>query len=360
MARDIAEVEPARRRWRLPAQHLWALLLITVFGGFLRFYNLAFPALWNDDTLVFWRVCGTYGQMLVPLHDHDLFPPLHYTIYWLLGHPVPVGPDASRSILGCGATVGVSVLAGLISAAALGRQSVWVRRLIPVGVAMFVVTVLTVVDRLVGPGWLIPHALVPAERALKLTPFVMRLVPTICGILNIPAMYFLARQLLPRRASLVAALVTACSAFMLFYSRDCKMYADGYLLVTLNVACLLVWFRTGSSTAYLAWIAAGCAMVGLNGNTAVVPALSVVFLLTQRKLRWPTTLLFLAGLGVTYAGLAGYYGKFSTAGTRVEVGGWQQTGLGWVGGFYNGDRTGADLVGYTGSAYLAGYEWPPA
>jgi 4-amino-4-deoxy-L-arabinose transferase-like glycosyltransferase len=355
---------PGRRRWRVPAPHVWGLLAITLLGGFLRFdlflasHRLEWPALWNDDTLVFWRVCGTYGQMLVPLHDHDLFPPLHYSLYWLLGHPVPVGPSASRAILGWVATFALSGLAGLIAAVALQGERRWVRRSVPVAVAVFCWSLLAVVAVLAGPGWLIHHRLVPAERTLKLTPWVMRAVPAICGTLNIPAMYFLARQLFPRRTALVAALVTACSAFMLFYSRDGKMYADGWLLVTVNVGCLLWWFRTGLSTVWLAWIAAGCGMVGLNGNTAVVPALSVVFLLTQRRLRWQTTVLFLVGLMVTYAGLAGYYGKFSTAADRVEAGGWGETGLGWVGGFYNGDRTGPDLVGYTATAYLSGYEWP--
>jgi hypothetical protein len=346
------------RRWRVPAVHLWALLLITVLGGGLRFYRLAWPPLWNDDTLVFWRVCGTYGQMLVPLHDKDLFPPLHYSLYWLLGHPVPVGPDAGRPILGCLAAVVLTVVTGLAAAVAVVRESVWVRRLIPIGAAAFVAVVLAVLAVLLGPGWLVPRSWVPAERTLKLTPWVMRSVPAICGTLTIPAMYFLARQLLPRGTSLVAALVTACSAFMLFYSRDGKMYADGYLLVAVNVGCLLWWFRTGSSTAYLCWIAAGCGMVGLNGNTMAVPAVSVVFLVTQRRLRWLTTVGFLVGLAVIYAGVVGYYGKFSTGPERVEANGWSETGLGWVGGFYNGDRTGPDLVGYTGAAYLAGYEWP--
>ena len=348
----------SRHQWSGVPPHLLVLFLITIAGGLLRFHRLEWPPLWNDDTLVFWRVCGTYGQMLVPLHDHDLFPPLHYSLYWLFAHPVPVGPDAARPILGCLAALGLSGLAGLVTAVALHRKRTEVRRWVPLGVTAIGLTVLAVLAVRLGPGWLVPRAWVPAERTLKLTPWVMRSVSAICGTLTIPAMYFLARQLLPRGPSLVAALVTACSAFMVFYSRDCKMYADGWLLVTLNVACLLWWFRTGSTTAYLCWIAAGCGMVGLNGNTMAVPAVSLVFLLTQRRVRWSTGGLFLLGLGVIFAGPAGYYGKFSTGPERVEANGWAETGLGWVGGFYNGDRTGPDLVGYTGASYLAGYEWP--
>ncbi len=353
---DAAVATP--RRWRLPAPHLWALLLITIFGGWLRMYRLEWPPLWNDDTLVFWRVCGTYGQMLVPLHDHDLFPPLHYSLYWLIGHPVPVGPVAARAGLGILAGMLISGVVGLGTAIVLRRESAWVRRLTPVAACAFTAAILVVLAILFGPGWLYPRGWVPAERTVKLTPFVMRMVPTLFGIANIPAIYFLARQLLPRGTSLVAALVTACSAFMHFYSRDCKMYADGWLLVTLNVGCLLWWFRTGLSTAWLCWVACGCAMVGLNGNTAVIPPLTLVFLLTQRRLSWKTGLLFVLGLGVIFSGLGVYYTMFSTAAARIEARGWSETGLGWVGGFFNGDRTGPDHVWYTASSYLAGYEWP--
>ena len=51
---------------------------------------------------------------------------------------------------------------------------------------------------------------------------------------------------------------------MLFYSRDAKMYMDAWLFVTLNLACLLWWFRTGKSTAWLCWIACGAAACGLQ------------------------------------------------------------------------------------------------
>jgi 4-amino-4-deoxy-L-arabinose transferase-like glycosyltransferase len=337
------------------------MLLITLFGGGLRFYQLTFPALWNDETLVFWRVCGSYGQMLVPLHDKDGFPPLHYSLYWWLGHPVPVGPDALRPAMGIAAGVALTVAAVLAAAIAVRRQpSRWTRWLTPAGVGVVVAVALGFLAARFGPGWLVPARWVPHARTLKLTPWVMRSVPAIAGSLTVPAMYFLARQLLPRGASLVAALVTACSAFMLFYSRDTKMYPDAWLLVTLNVGCLLWWFRTGRSTAFLGWVAAGCGMVGLHASTLVVPGLSVLFLLTQRQLRWTRAVQFLLGLALIYAGPAGYYGKFNTVVERVEANGWQESGLGWVGGFYNGNRTGPEHLAYATTEFVGGYEWPRA
>jgi predicted membrane-bound mannosyltransferase len=73
-------------------------------------------------------------------------------------------------------------------------------------------------------------------RLATLTPFVMRLIPAICGTLMIPAIYLLARQVASRRVATVAAALTAFSAFLLVYSRDAKMYMELWLAATLFVA----------------------------------------------------------------------------------------------------------------------------
>jgi 4-amino-4-deoxy-L-arabinose transferase-like glycosyltransferase len=277
MEPSIPSNQPAFRQWI----GCLILFLITAIGGFLRFYRLTYPPLWNDETLVYWRVCGTYGQLLNVLRSHDAFPPLHYSLYWFIG------------------------------------------------------------------------------RFFRLTPLVMRLPPAICGTLNIPAVYLLARQLLPRKTSLVAAALTACSAFMLFYSRDAKMYPEFYLLATLNVACLWRWFRTHALTDWLCWVAAGCGMVGFYSAGLIVPAFSLVFLLTQSKFHWHKTLWYLAGIALIGSGPLVYYTKFDTVMDRVADKGWGEgTGTAWVGPWYNGDRTGPEHALLATSAFLIGYEWP--
>ena len=348
-------------RWRpgpLPRPHLWALAAVTLFAGWLRFYNLEFPALWNDETLVFWRVCGSYGELLVPLRT-DGFPPLHYSLYWLLGHPVPVGPDALQPVAGILVLIAVAAAVTIATAVAVRRDGrTWVRASLPAATAIaFAVLAWVVVSR-TGTRWLWPQRWLPAAHTMRLTPWVMRSVVAISGTLTVPAMYFLARQLVPPGTAVVAALVTACSTFMLFYSRDAKMYADVWLLITLNVGCLLWWFRTGNSTAYLAWIAAGVGAVGLHSSAYAIPAISVVFLLTQRQLRWPRAVLFLLGVCVIYSGIAVYFTKFNLWNERVEAIGWQASGLTWVGGFFNGERTGPEHLWYATTSFLAGYEWP--
>ena len=51
------------------------------------------------------------------------------------------------------------------------------------------------------------------SRVARPTPFVLRMVPALCGTLLIPAVYWLSRQMLGVRPSLIAAALTTCSAF---------------------------------------------------------------------------------------------------------------------------------------------------
>jgi hypothetical protein len=346
-----------------PGMAMVALGIITALGVFLRFYHLTFPALWNDETLVFWRVCGTYGQMLVPLRT-DGFPPLHYSLYWIVGHPIPTDAYVNQRILG--GVVAIAAVA-LVIAAVIGAIVAVVRKQTNARLALLAgaglmctstLIALAIIINSSSTAALLPARWSPGQHVFWLNPWAMRAIPAIFGALTVPAVYFLARQMLPRGTSLVAALFTACSAFMLFYSRDGKMYSDSWLFVTLNLGCLLWWFRTNRSTAWLCWVAAGCAMVGLQATALTIPGVSILLVLTQRSLRWKKFLLFLAGLAVIYAGPAGYYSKFNIWTERVEQVGWSTSGLGWVGGFFNGDRTGVEHYQYATSAFLMGYEYP--
>ena len=257
------------------------LLAITSAGGLLRFAFLGRPCLWGDEALVYWRTCGSYADLLQPLHS-DGFPPLHYELFWLIVHT-------------------------------LGH----------------------------APG-----------------PAAMRSVAATCGTLMVPAVYCLARQLLPRRTSLVAAAVTAGSAFALFYSRDAKMYAEAWLAMTASVACLLGWLRTGRSTAWLGWVAAGAAAGGLQTTTLLgVLGMSPLFLLTQRNAHWRQSVLWLAGVVLIAAGPVGYYARFNVWTENVDGGGWRDSGLAWVAA-YNHGRTGPQQVRYLATTFLTGWEWP--
>jgi hypothetical protein len=126
--------------------------------------------------------------------------------------------------------------------------------------------------------WIGQHAL--------LTPFMMRLVPAIAGTLMIPAMYWLAAQLIGHRAALLTALLTATSAYLLNYSRDAKMYSPFWLLAVLNVASLLWWLRVRTPTSWCVWLTTGTAMVGVHALGWIIVVIELLFVLTSRRGNW--------------------------------------------------------------------------
>lgn len=172
-------------------------------------------------------------------------------------------------------------------------------------------------------------------RFVRLTPFMMRLVPALAGVAMIPAVYFLARQVTSRRVATVAAAIAAFSAFLLVYSRDAKMYMHLWLFATLFVAALLWWLRERGRrrrrVAWLAWVACACAMNGLHALGLCVVAVAVLIVLTHPRAGGRTVLLALAGLVISTAGLAGHYALFNEFGQKVQADGWRASGLDWVG-----------------------------
>lgn len=169
-------------------------------------------------------------------------------------------------------------------------------------------------------------------KIVTLTPFMMRIVPAICGTLLIPATYFLARQVTSTRVATIAAALTAFAAFPLVYSRDAKMYMELWLFATLFVACFLWWMRTGTAVAWLAWVAAACAMNGLHALGLCVVAVAGVIVLTHPMLTRRKFLLAAVGFTICVAGLAGHYKFFNKFGRKIETAGWRGgSGLDWVG-----------------------------
>lgn len=194
------------------------------------------------------------------------------------------------------------------------------------------------------------------SRHVPMDEFGLRLVPAIAGTLMIPAMYFLARQMVGVRPALVAATITACSAFLLAYSRDAKMYMDFWLAVTLATGCLLWFTRTGHSTAFLGWVAGGIAMVGLHGMGFAMLGVQIIMYLIGRRVSGWKTVAFVIGLLVICAGDAVHYGMFNVVAERMEQHGWGALGIEWADGRNNGQPASlvvADTVG----AYLFSFLW---
>jgi 4-amino-4-deoxy-L-arabinose transferase-like glycosyltransferase len=287
----------ARVRLRPTRRELLILLAITLLGGLLRFSFPTRPLLWGDDAYTVYRVHAEYQAMLDIL-QYDGFTPLHYELYWLLGRIT-------------------------------GTQ-----------------------DSPMSPGG--PNIV----HAVHLTPAVLRFLPALWGTLMVPAMYLLALHLVRRRTAMVVALVTACSAYLLGYSRDMKMYMMVWCCTTLSAGCLLWWLRTGSRIAWLAWVAASLAMASSHMTGMALLPFEAIFFLTRSNVRWKQSILFVIGLAVIVIPPAGYITQFNRwAQQTVEDFGFEVEGIGWVVP-YNAGRTGPDLIRYSASAYLMSWEWP--
>ena len=344
-----------RSRWPLVV-----LVVLTLIGAGLRFVAIDRPAIWGDESATAGRIIGSHENLLDQLAE-GTFTPMHYQLGWWIAQGMPYWGDITES----------------------GEKKIF-----------------TPTHRLIEGG-------------IPMTPFFLRLVPAIAGTLMIPAIYFLSRQLFGPRVSLLAAAVCCFSAYLLIYSRDAKMYMPLWLFCTLNVGCLLWWLRVRTWTAWLCWVAAGCAMIGFHSLGLIVVAVNVLIWLTAPRQHWmglvklflligwpllllavsiyellrkkfdlmvwwrfrdvlrfpitmwprfhfPTVLLFALGLYVMLLGRQFYVESFNERFDKVLEEGEFNTdvnGTGWVGP-YNAGRKFGSLALYTTSAYLTGWEWP--
>jgi len=238
---------------------------------------------------------------------------------------------------------------------------------------------------------------------VELSPVMMRVPVAFAGALMPPAMYFLARQLgISTKISLVIALFAACSAYMLAYSRDAKMYMPFWLFCAVHMGCLLWWMHRrvvttdhGGSTAdddeppatwgrwslklagrlawstvhttsslacsagafrWLCWVAAGCAMIGYHALGLMIVSVEVLIFLTHRNLHWKRIGPFVVGVAILLLLVVGHFGYFTDWENRVSEN-WSSSGVQWVNG-YNAERGGADLATFASTAFLMSWEWP--
>lgn len=287
----------------------WTLIILaalTVFAGVLRFAWIDRPTLWNDEAHTFRRVTGSFQELLNILQS-DGFAPLHYEMYWALGHWH--WPGWGRFF-------------GGLFAFDLGYDDFF------------------------------------SGNPATLAPFWMRLIPALAGTLMVPAMYFLARQFTTRRNSLVIAAFVACSAWLMVFSHDAKMYMHFWLFLVLHVGSLLWWLRTRQRVAWLAWIAAGLAMGGTHAPGLILLAIEPIFVITSTRQDRKKYVLFVLGLFVIGSGPAVHYHFFNRWVHNIESEGWDaRSGLPWLRAVVQG-RSGPERVLYTASAFLYSWEWP--
>jgi 4-amino-4-deoxy-L-arabinose transferase-like glycosyltransferase len=204
-------------------------------------------------------------------------------------------------------------------------------------------------------------------RFLTLDPWLMRVWPAICGTLTVPSMYFLARQLTSRRTSVWVTLLAASSAYLLYYSRDAKMYAPVWLFVVLSMAFFLLWLNEKSGLrsrlGFWGWVFATTAAGGVHAPGLIVLAIQpLVYFAHPNRGRWlglgswkvPA---FVLGVLISIAGPIAHYRFFSKWGERIEESGWNASMLQWV-QWYNQGRALPELCRFTSTSFASAWEWP--
>jgi uncharacterized membrane protein len=68
---------------------------LTAFAAVLHFCFLQRPCLWLDEAATYWRICGSFHDVLRLLREQG-FPPLHYAVQWTVGQFIPLTPAGLR------------------------------------------------------------------------------------------------------------------------------------------------------------------------------------------------------------------------------------------------------------------------
>ncbi|HTV48346.1 MAG TPA: glycosyltransferase family 39 protein, partial [Phycisphaerae bacterium] len=120
---------------------------------------------------------------------------------------------------------------------------------------------------------------VPA--GLVFTPTVLRTPGAVLGVLNVAASYFLARQFTSRRVALLIMLLVAVNPFLVYYSRDLKMYGAFYFAITLNAA---LFFKFLSSPRWYwapLYVLSAIAMVSIDFIGWIFFAVQLIWLIVK-------------------------------------------------------------------------------
>jgi mannosyltransferase len=117
----------------------------------------------------------------------------------------------------------------------------------------------------------------------------MRLPSVILGVLLVPVIYQLARDLFDHRTATLAALLVALNPFLVWYSQEARMYALAALLGALGTWCFVRALSRPWASGWAWWVGYSlCAAAGFYTHlyTAfLLPAHALYLLLTWRRSR---------------------------------------------------------------------------
>lgn len=203
--------------------------------------------------------------------------------------------------------------------------------------------------------WCLAIEYITGSGATAFGPVGTRSLTALLGTLTIPAMYLLARQFTDRKGALLVALFTAVNPFLIYYSRDIKMYPATWFFMTLNLGLFFKWQTSQRHiTVFTLWVLSGAAMVLMHAMAWWIVVIQLLAVLTRPRLRPLNAPLFLFGLSLWALTPIYWFMNRTNWVTRVvEEGG--DGGVGW-----NTQYTDMSwqTVGGLITSHLGGYLWP--
>jgi uncharacterized membrane protein len=145
-----------------------------------------------------------------------------------------------------------------------------------------------------------------------------RLLSVLFGVLAIPIIYLVGRQLFNKDAGLIAALILALSSFNIFYSQELRMYSLMVLLALLSMYFFLCFLQRSTlassagyvlSTTLLLYTHYYGLFVVLAQNIYVVALLLLTARSTFKLRQWVTLEAFVVALFAPWIGVFAYLGR---------------------------------------------------
>ncbi len=263
-----------------------------------------------------------------------------------------------------GALVGIVVVAGFLRFWRVGGQAYWTDEAYTIGriKGTFDYLLLRLADQGFPPGWYVLLRgwclwveKVTGDGALAFSPASTRGLTALLGTLTVPGMYLLGRAFFDKRGALLVALLAAVNPFLIYYSRDIKMYGALLCFCVWNAAFFFRWMETQKHWVYAPLFAiTGVLMTATQSMAWMLVVLELLFLLTRRKLKPLDGPLWMAGVSVMalipiywYSGRTIYLERLTERGADTSLT-WitRYTDMSW--------RTVASLP----TEQLLGYLWP--
>jgi uncharacterized membrane protein len=204
-------------------------------------------------------------------------------------------------------------------------------------------------------GWCLAIEHHTGSGAVAFSPVATRSLAAIFGTLLIPGMYFLARQFTDRKGSLLIMLLAAVNPFLVYYSRDIKMYPALWCFVVWNIAIFFKWQTTHRHWLWFPmFVITGVLMTSMQSLAWIIIPLQLIFLLTRPRLKSLDGPLWMLGVGAM-AALPAYWYLNRTAWVDRVVDSGGSSGLDWITRYTDMSwKTVASLP----TVHILGYLWP--